>query len=281
MKVKPDYKIFLVIPVALLLFSLHILISSYITTGEWFKKSFELKGGSLITIATQRKVDISKISTLIKNLGEMNIRETRGIYGYQILIEMGNDVNVTRVIEILRSAGIDKDSISVSSFETALSTSFWQQSQIAIAFAFIFMGVIVFFIFKTFVPSVAVILSAFSDIVTTLAFMQILGIRLSLAGMGALLMLIGYSVDTDILLTSRLLKDRGDVKKKLIGALKTGLMMSITTISVLVVVLFFSSSLVLSQIAQVLLIGLFVDLVNTWLQNSIILRWYMERGVEI
>ena len=39
--------------------------------------------------------------------------------------------------------------------------------------------------------------------------MRVVGIELSLGTLAALLMLIGYSVDSDILLTNRVLKRRG------------------------------------------------------------------------
>ena len=39
-------------------------------------------------------------------------------------------------------------------------------------------------------------------------------------------------------------------------------------------------STVLNEIAAVLLIGLIADLLFTWLQNSVILRWYVKRKGE-
>ena len=68
------------------------------------------------------------------------------------------------------------------------------------------MGLVVFIYFRTLVPSLAVILAAFSDIVVTLAIFNLTGEKLSTAGVAAFLMLIGYSVDTDILLNTRVLK---------------------------------------------------------------------------
>jgi preprotein translocase subunit SecF len=139
------------------------------------------------------------------------------------------------------------------------------------------MGIIVFLIFRTLVPSTAVILAAVSDIIVTLAALQALGIDLSLPGLAALLMLIGYSVDTDIMLTTRLLKGSEDFRSKHRYALKTGLTMSLTTIGALIALLVAGLSPILSQIATVLLIGLVTDICFTWLQNSTLLRWYMER----
>jgi len=49
----------------------------------------------------------------------------------------------------------------------------------------------------------AVVISAFADIVMTLALVDILGLKISTAGIVAFLMLIGYSVDTDILFNNK------------------------------------------------------------------------------
>ena len=47
----------------------------------------------------------------------------------------------------------------------------------------------------------------------------------------ALLMLIGYSVDSDILLTNRVLKRQGNLADKMAGAFTTGFIMTSTAIA--------------------------------------------------
>jgi preprotein translocase subunit SecF len=128
------------------------------------------------------------------------------------------------------------------------------------------------------IPSFAVILSAFADIVMTLAVVDMAGMNLSIAGVIAFLMLIGYSVDTDILLTSRLLKDKeGNVNHRLFGAFKTGITMTLTAIAAvgvsLIIIYNFSSTL--KQIFTIILIGLGFDIINTWITNASVLKWYM------
>jgi preprotein translocase subunit SecF len=141
------------------------------------------------------------------------------------------------------------------------------------------MAIVVFLRFKTFVPSFAVILSAFSDIITTLAVMIVFSIKLSLGSFVALLLLIGYSVDTDILLTTRLLvKKEKEVHERIRSAMKTGLTMTGTTLCAMSVLFLVSTASLLREIALVIIIGLLVDLVNTWIQNVGILVWYLERS---
>jgi len=114
----------------------------------------------------------------------------------------------------------------------------------------------------------------------TLALVDILGIKMSSAGIVAFLMLIGYSVDTDILLTNRVLKrHEGDINTRIFGAFKTGITMTLTSLFAVVfaLVIVKSFSIVLTQIFTILAIGLCFDLLNTWITNVSILKWYMVK----
>lgn len=129
------------------------------------------------------------------------------------------------------------------------------------------------------IPSFAVILCALADIIMTITVVNILHIQLSTAGIVAFLMLIGYSVDTDILLTTRLLKDKeGHVNKRIFGAFKTGMTMTLAAIASVAVslIIIYNFSDALRQIFSIILIGLLFDIINTWVTNGSILKWYME-----
>jgi preprotein translocase subunit SecF len=128
-------------------------------------------------------------------------------------------------------------------------------------------------------PSFMVILCAFADIVMTIAIVNFYGMTISLAGIVAFLMLIGYSVDTDILMTSRLLHEKeGTKNQRLWGAFKTGIMMTLTAIVAVGISLIIVGdiSATLHQIFTIILIGLFLDIINTWITNASLLKWYME-----
>jgi preprotein translocase subunit SecF len=127
------------------------------------------------------------------------------------------------------------------------------------------------------IPSFSVILSSTLDIFMTLALVNFLGMSFSRAGIVAFLMIIGYSVDTDILLATKILKrDEGTINQRILGALKTGMTMTLTSLfavgCALIIVRSFSD--VLFQIFSILLIGLSFDLLNTWITNLSILKWW-------
>ena len=142
------------------------------------------------------------------------------------------------------------------------------------------MSIVIFIMFKSFVPSIAVIFAAFSDIVITLALLDYLGVKISAAGIAAFLMLIGYSVDTDILLTTRALKKReGTLNQRIYGAFKTGIFMTSTALVAVLPAFFIITGLPDSfrQIFLILSVGLIADIANTWMTNAGIIKWYCDK----
>ncbi len=282
--VKFDYRLLTIIPLIILLLSAGVLINTYNTTGEWFERSIELRGGTLLSIVTEGEVTVEFIeNTLSDDFGSISVRTTRGFGTTGASIQMDAEADYEMVMSRLEANGVVISDFSVENVGSSLSNVFWTQAQTGIIIAFIMMGIIALIVFRTFVPSIAIIMSAASDIIVTLALMQVFGIEFSLASLGALLMLIGYSVDTDIMLTSRLLREREQnvtMDEKIKAALKTGLTMTFTSIGAMVALLIIPLPVVLVQIASVILIGLSIDIIMTWLFNSVILRWYCEsRGV--
>jgi len=276
---KINYKLFLLVPIMLVLFGIGVLVNGFVQTGEWFDRSIELRGGTLVTLIIDSEIDTDVItSSLEAQLGDVSVKQIRGLSGNGISIQADSNTDPDSILQALSGMGINVIDHSSQTIGPALGESFWSQAQLAIIFAFIMMGFVVFVLFRKLVPSIAVIIAAVSDMLVTLAFMQVFGIELSLAALAALLMLLGYSIDTNILLTSRLLKTHDiPLMERLKWAFKTGITMTGTTIGALSAVLLFVVSAVLSQIVSVLIIGLVADLCMTWMQNTTLLRWYIEK----
>jgi preprotein translocase subunit SecF len=215
----------------------------------------------------------------VTNLGDPNIK-VRSIFSpltEGFVVETGPDVDSAKLISILNQRYPDV-AISVQNIGPSLGASFFKQGLQAVLFAFLFMAIVVFIAFRMPIPSAAVVFSAFSDMLIALAFMSITGIELSRYTIAAILMLIGYSVDTDILLTARVLKEKGDeINERIRNAMKTGLTMTMTTLAALTALYIFSTSDVLDDIAIVLIFGLIADLAMTWLFNAGVLKWYALR----
>ncbi len=274
---KPKYKFLIIIPTIIVLFSIGFLVNNFLQTGEWVERGIELKGGTLVEIRTSETRIIEIGDILTAKFGQTEVKELSGLTGHAISIQLGSEVNTDDVISELQKFGIDTTDSAIRKVGSALGESFWQQVQVGIIASFIMMGIVIFLIFRTAVPSIAAMTAAISDIIVTLAIMDIIGLPLTLATFAALLMLIGYSVDTDILLTTRVLRGQDTTKERIMSGLKTGLTMTFTSMAAMTALFIVNINPVLSQIALVILIGLSVDIIMTWLQNATILRWYADR----
>jgi len=275
-KILDSYKPLIIIPVIITLIALAI-----IATGG-LQEGIDLKGGSVAILQLEHPVSNDQLSTMIQNAtgiqAEFITVTTTGTN--QSTVEIAG--SAADVVAISGALSGTATIVSYRSVGPLLSKQSLTQVYYALGFAFLFMSITVFIIFRNFVPSMAVILAAFCDIVIAIGGMSIFGIPLSLASVGALLMLIGYSVDTDILLTTRVLKRReGTINERAKDAMTTGFTMAAAAIGsmvtlYLVVKFLMPYAQVLDQIAAVLVIGLIADVLATWLMNLGVLRWYME-----
>lgn len=277
------YKLLLLIPISLLLFSLVYMGIFYSNNQDFIYKDISLTGGTSITIYGE--IDIIDLEqALSEKLEDVNTRKIYDLITREqkaVIIETKSSGEETKqILEDYLGYELNTENSSFEFTGSALSESFYRQLLIAILFAFIFMAIVVFIIFRTFIPSLAVILAVFADILMTLVFVNLFGMKMSSAGIIAFLMLIGYSVDTDILLTTRILKRKeGSLNQRILGAFKTGMTMTLTSILAVAFALIVvkSFSVVLSQIFTILIIGLGFDLLNTWITNVSILKWYVEK----
>jgi preprotein translocase subunit SecF len=276
-----QYKKLLIIPFLLLVLAVAQIGWQVATTGDFLNKGVSLKGGLSITVLKQ--ADIYDLENYLREkfpAADISVRSLSKT-GNQIGVTIdASDVESEPLTEALEAkmGKLEEGQYSVEVMGSSLGASFFRETIIAVICAFILMGLVVFIYFRVPIPSIAVILAAVSDIIVTLAIVNILGIKLSTAGIAAFLMLIGYSVDTDILLSTRVLKRKtGTALDGTISAMKTGLVMTSTTCAAVIIALIFSQSIILQQIMLILLIGLLIDLPNTWLQNAGILRWYLEK----
>lgn len=281
-----QYKLLMIIPFILLAFSLVSIGLQYASTGDFINRDVSLKGGITLTITTDEKINIDDLKNQLKEKFTKNDIDVRSLakFGTQIGIIIAADIKENELnslleeIEKITKIELTEENYTTEIVGSSLGASFFKEVLIALIIAFVFMSIVVFLLFRTFIPSIAVILAAFSDMAVTLAIVNLLGIKLSTAGVAAFLMLIGYSVDTDILLTTRVLKRKeGTLMERIFGAIKTGFMMTATALAAVLIGLYFTQSEIIKQIMIILLIGLLVDLINTWIQNVGILRLYLEK----
>jgi preprotein translocase subunit SecF len=269
-----------IVPLILLAISMSYLLW-LVYTGN-LGLDIDLKGGTQIIITSQTPIEASQVESALKQY-EASVRTAKGLSDYSVFIEFDSKISPDDVLKTLADNDfkIGKDQYSVQSVEPVLGQSFFTQALIALLFSFIFMAITAFIIFKKPVLSLRIIFSAFADMVETVALSQILGIDLSLATFAAILLIIGYSADDDIMLTTKVTKGSGEVKDRIKRARKTAFTMFGTTIVALFSLFVITESVIIDQIASIMLLGLMFDLINTWTFNAPILRWYAEKKMMI
>lgn len=282
----------MILPALLLVFAFLQIGYQIATTGSFLNKGISLQGGLTVTIplTDSDHVSIEQIILALKDSfpeHEINVRGLQSVTGEQIGLIVDADLTqreeIDRFVSTLEGmVPTPRNTFSIEEIGSALGGAFFKQTITSLLLAFLFIAVVVFLYFRVSVPCFAVILSAFSDIIVTLAIVNVLGVKVSTAGIAAFLMLIGYSIDTDMLLTIRVLKKKDQsLKSRVYSSIKTGLTMTFTAMGAVLAILLFSKATILTEIALIIFIGLIIDLVATWIQNVGLLRWYLERKGEI
>jgi preprotein translocase subunit SecF len=281
-----SYKWMLVLPVLLLLACLVYLGMFYAQHGDIMYRDASLSGGTTVTL--QDPITGAELEEQLKvAIPDAHVREIQDVTSsahLALIVDSSAEPDVlVAAIEDVLGHKLDEKNSSIEFTGPSLSANFYRQLIIAIIISFILMSIVIFTLFRTFVPSLAVIFAAFADIVMPLAVINYLGVQLSAAGIAAFLMLIGYSVDTDILLTTRVIKKtEGTVNHRIFGAFKTGMFMTGTALLAVLPAFFIITGLPESfrQIFLILAIGLFADMINTWLTNASIIKWYaVKKGM--
>jgi preprotein translocase subunit SecF len=265
------------LPLAVLVVALVIIALVFVLTGSPVSLGLEFTGGTEIRFTAD--ASSNAVETAFED-GGIDVASLRSVGTDNSYILTTQETDTQALEAAAESVGADIDSIDSRS--AAFGSETQNQALFGVLIAFAGMSVLVGLIFRTLVPSVAVVASAFSDLVIPIALMNVLNIELSLGAVAALLMIIGYSVDSDILLNNHVLRRHGSFYESAYQAMRTGVSMTLTSIAAMTTMFLVSWYLgipLLPDIALILVFGLSADLMNTYLMNMSLLRWYKFEGV--
>lgn len=271
------------IPLIILIIAFAIITYTQVTVDSPVRLGTDFRGGTVITITTDETKEA--LTAKFAAYPIARIRDTDGVNEKSIEFGQMSELQKDELIAMFKE---EYGSYELRDISPAFGQESQKQAVRAVILAFTLMAIVVFVVFRTVIPPLAVIFAAFSNIVIAVACMNIIGMELTLGTVAALLMLIGYSVDSNILLTTNLLRKKGDLNEKVRNSMKTGITMTFTTLSAVFAMFLVSSSIhlfsphfapipMLRDISLVLFFGLTMDLLNTWLFNAGVLRWYMEK----
>ena len=130
------YKLLMIIPVLLLLFSVSILFMTKADTGEYIEKDVSLKGGLFITIQTSDSLDLSEISKNLEDTLETSVRikELRavgagGTIGYTFEVASEDFEPVKEAISDETGFQFKEGTYTIEETSAALSEAFWKSTR--------------------------------------------------------------------------------------------------------------------------------------------------------
>ncbi len=287
-----NYKKLLIVPLLIFLFSLSALLYSHATTGEYFNKDISVKGGATYTILSDydaQELESQLMQYTTEPISVRSLNTAGAAPGITVEAGIDDPAQVEQIHEqIAQITGVDVSKISVQVVGGAIGASFFESTIRAMFLAFIFMALVVFLYIRfvagswNILPSLFIVWSIMLNVVSTFAVISLLKVPVSTAGLAAFMLLIGYSVDTDILLTTRMLKSKQTkLFDRLWTASRTGIFMILTGMASIGVGLVVAQSSTIHEIMLILFIGLGFDIIYTWLGNAGVLRWYMERKIYV
>ena len=247
--------------------------------------SIEFSSGSMITyrnlenIPNADAVESALRSALTAEVTAVQTQDlATGTFGLDIQTTKALDDNGKELVQRTMADQFGIQSMpEFYSIEAAISQNYLRGAMLAIIGAFIAMFVIVFLVFRhkivgAMLPCVAL------NMVWALGGLALLQMQFSLASLTGFLLMIGFSVDTNILLTTHVLKRvGGEPRERMANAMLTGFMITGTSLATMICINVLVTNPSITQLATVLTFGLAGDLFNTWFLNGGVLVWHTER----
>lgn len=283
---KPDYDEYstqklLALPIIILGLSIAVLLAWNIMFGVPVDLGLTFTGGTEVRLSVDNSIEnpTEQINEMFGDRYE-TITTIPGSGDYIVVFSEGESTPDEIENKISNNDGFEVTELSQVS--PSLGGDSQRLALMGMGVAFLLMSLFVVLLFRSLIPAVVILLSAISNILVAGALMNIFGIQLTLGTVGALLMLIGYSVDSDILLNKNVLKSRREsFNNRVYQAMRTGVTMTITSLSAMIVMTILAAIFgigLLRDMGFVLSIGLGMDLINTYMMNVSILRWYTNKG---
>ena len=158
-----QYRKLLFIPILLLLFAIIAIGMNIVQTGDFVNKGVSLKGGIIFTVPTEISITSEEITSILHNQLPNSDVSVRLIseFGVQkgFIIEAADITESELLLTLETRIPNLRDFYSAETIGSSLGDSFFKQTLFAIFVAFIFMGLVVFYYFRSVVPSAAVILA--------------------------------------------------------------------------------------------------------------------------
>ena len=257
-----------------------VLLLSLLTLGITFGDDFQ--GGTLLMVrGVKNDPDINYIRPQVEILTGSIVTVRKDSDGFDIQTNTLSGETENMVKEMLLTS-FNSTEISIMSVSIGPTVSDGQAVQILIiGLGALVAMVIIILIFRRRLATATVLITAGMNILGILGLMALFRVALSLSSVIGILITIGYAIDTNALLTSRLLKGAaGDPRENIGETLKTGIIISAVALAIILSINILVTAVQIKELTFAIIFGLIINVINTWfLSAAVILRRIEKRKV--
>ncbi len=238
----------------------------------------DFKGGSLVMVqGVENMPNVSDVKSAITGLLGTDVDVLPVENGLHIetgALDGNGETNVKSVLSV--QFGIPTNAVTISAIGPIIPQI--EHVLYPVIAAFIVMGVLFLIIFRRRIVPATILLVIALDVICVLGYMALLRLPLSLASTVGILVLICYAIDTNVMLAWRVLKRvGGEPKEQAAGSMSTGLTMGVIMVAVLLVLNIITGAMQLNVLTAVLIFGIAINILNTWLLGAGIILGHAER----
>lgn len=240
----------------------------------------DFRGGSVVMVQGLQSVpDLSDVKSAVASSLGKDIDVLPVENGFHIETDTLSEIEENNVKGVLSDQfGISISSVAIEPAGPAISSLQIEQMLYSIIAAFVVIGVITLIIFRRRIVPIAILLVIGLDIICVFGCMSLLRVPLGLASMIAVVVLIAYAVDTNILLAYHVLKGvGGDPRGQAAASMTTGVMTSVVLIVVFLSLNFLTGIAQLSLLTVTVIFGIVINVFNTWFLSAGLLLRQAER----
>jgi len=239
--------------------------------------SRDFRGGTLIQVrGMENHPQVAQVKELVEGLlgekVEVKLTSYGGLYGLDMetdRLDLPQEVRDNLRLSLASELGISENQVIVYNMGSILTGLSKRQARNALMVAPFLMALVIFLNFRSLRTSGSILGTVWLNVFDALGCMSLVGVELSIGSMAGLLMLLGYSDDTNNLLVTAVEKGVGGTpRERAAAAMRTGLLVNGTTFLTLLFVNLLSTSPLVDELTFPLLVGMIFDVVNTWFLNA-------------